>query len=291
MTPAQARAFQAVASTGSFTAAARSLGVSQPTVTNQVKQLELHYAVELFHRSGRGARLTETGVELLAIVRRMFGSHREAVEFLQASQGMRRGHLRLGAYGPYAAMRLMARFRQRYPAIRTSMTLGNSRTLGKELLDYTLDVGILTLVEARPEFHVIPFGRPPLIAIAPATRVWKAARSISPAELAKQQLIRREPGSVTREAFDRLLADAGLSPGNVIEVSSREGVVRAVAEGMGLAAIFDDGVVSADRVVKLRIRDCDIRTSVDVACLAERRDSPIIRGFLDIAQEMSGHSF
>ena len=58
MTPAQARAFVAVASEGSFTAAARRLNVSQPTITSQVGLIEKLYNVELFHRQGRGVRLT-----------------------------------------------------------------------------------------------------------------------------------------------------------------------------------------------------------------------------------------
>ena len=59
MTPAQARAFHAVAVEGSFTAAAKSLHLSQPTLTHQVKLIETRYKVELLHRTSRGARLTE----------------------------------------------------------------------------------------------------------------------------------------------------------------------------------------------------------------------------------------
>ena len=83
MTPAQARAFHAVAVEGSFTAAAKLLNLSQPTLTHQVKLIESRYKVELFHRTSRGARLTATGAELLAIVRRMFSDYDEAVAFLR----------------------------------------------------------------------------------------------------------------------------------------------------------------------------------------------------------------
>src|SRR5271166_5517609 len=65
MTPTQARAFLAVAMKGSFSEAARSLGVSQPTVTNQIKQIERRHEVELFYRTGRGASLTQVGEALL----------------------------------------------------------------------------------------------------------------------------------------------------------------------------------------------------------------------------------
>jgi DNA-binding transcriptional LysR family regulator len=61
MTPTQARAFLAVAIEGSFSAGARRLNVSQPTVTSQVAAIERQYKVELFHRMGRGVRLTGAG--------------------------------------------------------------------------------------------------------------------------------------------------------------------------------------------------------------------------------------
>ena len=68
MTPTQARAFLAVALKGSFSEAARSLGVSQPTVTHQIKQIERKHEVELFYRSGRGASLTQVGQSLLPFI-------------------------------------------------------------------------------------------------------------------------------------------------------------------------------------------------------------------------------
>jgi DNA-binding transcriptional LysR family regulator len=58
MTPTQARAFLAVATEGSFSGAAKRLNVSQPSVTTQVGSIERHYKVELFHRTGRGVRLS-----------------------------------------------------------------------------------------------------------------------------------------------------------------------------------------------------------------------------------------
>ena len=68
----QLRSFHAVATAGSFTRAAESLHVSQPTVTTQVGQLEDLYKVELFHRTGRRVRPTEIGERLLQLSRQIF---------------------------------------------------------------------------------------------------------------------------------------------------------------------------------------------------------------------------
>ncbi len=86
MLPTQARAFLAAANAGSFTAAAKALNVSQPTVTTQVKDLETLYGVELFHRNVSGVSLTATVQELLSIVLRIYANQQDAVEYIQAVQ-------------------------------------------------------------------------------------------------------------------------------------------------------------------------------------------------------------
>jgi hypothetical protein len=87
MTPTQARAFLAVAIEGSFTGAAKRLNVSQPSITAQVGLIEGQYKVELFHRVGRGVRLTPAGTALLPMVRRLFTSVDEATAYLQDLRG------------------------------------------------------------------------------------------------------------------------------------------------------------------------------------------------------------
>lgn len=284
MTPAQARAFLAVATQGSFTAAAKLLNVSQPTVTGQVRLIEKQYKLELFHRKGRSVRLTAAGATLLPILRRMFASFEEAVSYLEDFRGLRQGHLRVGSYGPFDVTALVVRYRERFSAISISVDFGNSRTLADKLRTYDLDVAVLERIEPHPEFHVLPFRIPLLVAIAPRTDIWARRKSISIDELRDQTLIRREPGSATRAAFDRLVGSEH-PPHRWIEFGSREGVLSAVAEGLGIGAIFDDGVTLGSRVTKLTIVGAAVSSKVDVVCLAERRTSQLISAFLAVAME------
>lgn len=287
MTPAQARAFLAVATEGSFTAAARRLNVSQPTITSQVGLIEKLYNVELFHRQGRGVRLTSAGSALLPILRRMFASFEEAVAYLEDFRGMRQGSLRVGSYGTFDVAALVARYRERFPTLTISVDFANSRTLADKLLSYDLDVAVLDRIVPHPEFHVLPFRTPVLVAIAPKTAAWAGRKSITVQELKEHVLIRREPGSATRAALDRLVG-ADFPPHRLVQFGSREGVVNAVAEGVGLGAIFDDGVLPGHRVTKLAIVGANISSKVDVVCLAERRTSQLIAGFLAISKKYLG---
>ncbi|MSP67440.1 MAG: LysR family transcriptional regulator [Alphaproteobacteria bacterium] len=286
MSPTQARAFHAVATAGSFTAAARKLGVSQPTITTQVKELETHYGVELFHRHGRGVRLTATGHELLAFVHRMQQHQQDAIGYLQAVQGLSTGALRIGTYSPHDAIDLVAALQRRHPGLDLSVSFGNSRQLEAGLIDHHLDVAVFGCRGQRAEFHVLPYRRPRLVVVVGRTHPWSRRRSVSLRELADQPLVVREPGSEARRAFEEASERLGVLPRTAIEIASREGVLAAVARGMGAAVIFDEGPIPPDLVAKVAIRGAPIVTEVDVVCLAERRTNRIIAAFFDLAQAM-----
>jgi aminoethylphosphonate catabolism LysR family transcriptional regulator len=285
MTPTQARAFLAVALKGSFSEAARGLHVSQPTVTNQVKQIERRYEIELFYRRPRGATLTPVGEALLPFIRRMFGSFEEASTYLEQIHGMRVGHLRVGSYGPYDAVKVVARYRKRCPGVSISVDFSNSQILAAKLINYELDVAFLGRIKSQPEFHMLPFRSPPLVVIAPRAPPWTGRNSVSVKDLTKETVVCREPGSAARAAHDRLFEKAKISPNRILQLGSREGVVSAVAEGVGVGTIFDEGILPRDRVVKLKIAGSAIVSRVDVVCLADRRSNQLISSFLEVAQE------
>ena len=286
MTPSQARAFLAVAGKHSFSEAARSLGISQPTVTTQIKDIERRYEVELFYRSGRGAALTPVGSALLPFIRRMFESFDEAKTYLNEIQGVHRGHLRIGSYGPYDVTKLVALYNSRFPAVSITVDILNSQSLAEKLLKYDLDIAVLGRMRPQPEFHALPFKSPRLVAIAPRNPRWIGRQSVSVAELAKEVIICREQGSAPRAAHDRLFAKSKIPANQIIQFATREGVVSAVAEGIGIGTIFDEGILPHERIVKLKIMGPPIRSHVDIVCLADRRSNKLIFSFLGIAQEL-----
>lgn len=286
MTPTQARAFLAVALKGSFSGAARSLNVSQPTVTSQVQQIEKQYNVELFFRTGRGTSLTPVGESLLPYVRRMFSSFDEATTYLDDLKGKRRGHLHIGSYGPYDVMKVAGRFRQRFPLITLSVDFLNSETLAHKLLNFDLDVAVLGQIKHQPQFYTLPFARPPLVVIAPRVEKWTRCKSISANDLREEMIVRREPGSSARAAHDQFFETANIPAYRIQQFGSREGVINAVAEGVGVGTVFDEGIFPEDRVVKIKISGPPILSKVDIVCLADRRANPLISAFLDIAQEL-----
>ena len=288
MSPTQARTFLAVANAGSFTGAAKALHVSQPTVTTQIRDLEQTYDVELFLRHARGVSLTPVGLELLRIVRRIDANQKDAVAFLLAAQGLQTGHLRVGAYGgTHDVIRLLAEFNRRHPDPEVDVTFANSMTLQEALLNHELDVAVFTRSESSLEFHTLPYRHHSRqVAIVGKQHSWHIRKSVRVEELIDQVLIIREPGSEARRAMEEVIRQAGSPPKKIIQIGSREGVIAAVAEGIGVSTIFDEGLVPEQVVVKIPVVGAEVSTDVDVVCLAERKNSRIISAFLEIAEEL-----
>ncbi|WP_028605605.1 LysR substrate-binding domain-containing protein [Ottowia thiooxydans] len=278
----QLRSFHAVATEGSFTRAAQSLHVSQPTVTTQVRQLEELYKVELFHRTGRRIRPTEIGERLLQLSRQMFGLELEAVQVLRDAGELRSGHLRVAAVGPSHVTKMLAAFNHHYPAINISVSTGNSEDVLTRLLDYSADVGVLAQVLKDKRFVSVPYSEHPIVIFCNAEHRFARRRSIRTVELQGEKLILREQGSTTRKAIELALKGAGVQPTVVMEVASREIIREAVVQGLGIAAVSEVEYVPGAGLHAVRINDVQIKTYAHVVCLAERRDMRLIRAFFEI---------
>ncbi|MDH5857535.1 LysR substrate-binding domain-containing protein [Lampropedia aestuarii] len=281
----QLRSFHAVATNGNFTAAAKSLHVSQPTVTTQVAQLETLYNVELFHRVGRRAVPTEMGERLLALSRQIFGLEGEAVQLLRESGQLRSGHLRVAAVGPSHVTRMLVSFHQQYPGIKVSVSTGNSQEVLERLADYRADVGVLAQLAHDERFVSWPYSEHGVAIICSAQHRFAQRRSITLAELEGERLILREPGSTTRTALERALQTAGVSPQVVMEIASREIIREAVLQNVGLAAVSEVEFVPGPGLRSVRIHGAHVRTYAHVVCLAERQESALVRAFVDCAHK------
>jgi aminoethylphosphonate catabolism LysR family transcriptional regulator len=278
----QLRSFHAVAQRLSFTAAARELGVSQPTITTQVKSLEGEFGVELFVRRGRRIELTETGGGLLDITRRLFADEKEAADYLNETRGLRTGHLRVGAVGPYHVTDMLAAFNARHPGLYVSVTVANSRDTLRDLLDYRTDVAVLAHVDPDPRLVAIPYRRHRVVAFCHVDHPFARKCSLRARELQGQRLIVREPGSTTRLAFEQAMAKAGVRPKVVMEIGSRESIREAVAKGIGLGVVSEAEFIPDPRIRALPVMDAEIYTYAHVVHLRERQNARLVRAFLAV---------
>ena len=278
----QLRSFYAVARHGGFTAAARALHISQPTVTTQVGELEANYGVELFVRRGRSVVLTDVGQTLFAMAQRVFTHEEEAVNFLRESRELRTGTLLIGAVGPFHVMEMVSAFRQRYPGIEVSISIGNSEETLRGLLAFETDVAILAQYAHEPRLHSIPYRSHPVVIFVRNDHRLASRDRVRLDELADEALIMREPGSTTRKALESAFRAAKVKPRIAMEIGSREAVREAVIGGLGIAAVSEFEFVGDPRLTTLRIDGADVRTHAHVACLQERRAVRVVSAFFDV---------
>ena len=280
----QLRAFDMVAREGGFSRAAAALGLTQPALTIQVKALEDAYGVKLLDRSGRSITLTEAGTTLFELTRRLFALEDEMQELLTASRELRRGHLKVAADGPHIVMGMFAWFRERYPGVELSVTLGNTAFVRQQLLERRVDVGILPGIEADPSLDGVLLWRHSPVLIVPHGHPWARRRSVGVAELDGQPMLMREAGSNTQRALTLALERAGAVPRTVLELGSREAVLGAVAAGLGFGAVWKVEAEGDGRFRMLDIRD-PLMTSIDyVACLKTERNRRTVRAMLALAE-------
>ena len=287
MLPTQLRTFYAVAREGSFTAAAKVLNFSQPTLTSQVRKLEDAYGVELFHRHGRGVALTETGKSLLSIAHRIVSNQEEAVEFLKAVKGLEAGRLKIGAVGSYQAAEILAVFHKRFPGIDISVTFGNSQQILDDVIDYRADIGIVGHHADHAELHALTFSDPEPVVIVPRAHPWSGRETVRLRDLAGQKMIRREPGSLTRHAIETALTRDRVEVDYVMEIGSKDGVVAAVARGIGVGIISEEEHIPDRHVHALTIADVGLRMEVHIICHAARKDARLVRPFFEVARGLA----
>lgn len=288
MSAAKFRAFVAVARHGSFSAAARALGLSQPTLTTQVQALERQHRVELFHRSGHRIELSAVGQQLLPIARQMAALEVEALNLLHDCGTLTRGQLKLGAVGPFHVIEMADAYRRRYPKVEVSIRLGNSAQVFADLENYGCDIGVLARFHDAPGFATLHYARHAIILFVHADHPFARQASVPLTALQDQPLLQREAGSSTRRALEAALAQAGVQPRLAMEIGSREALREAVARGMGVGAVSEAEFIPDERIRAVRLQGDPAHTETHLYCLAERRQSLLLASFFEVAAQLRG---
>lgn len=279
------RAFHLVASASSFTRAAREAGLSQPTLSAQVKKLEAMHGVSLFNRRGRTVHLTPLGQGLLEVTTRLFAAAEEAHGLLAGARTLRRGHLRIAADSATHVMPILARLRRRHGAVTFSLEIDNSSNVLARVLAYDADIGVAAKRSPDPRLHHVALRQDRLVVFVPKGHAWARRKRIAVAEISGRDLVIRERGSVTREVFEARLAEAGVKPAAMIEVQSREAVREAVMAGFGLGVVFASERGGDPAIHTLDVEGVDLSVAEYVLCLDEHRRLPLIRAFLAAVDE------
>lgn len=232
--------FLAVCRAGSFTRAAKELHVTQPAVSQHVRQLERHYGQALFEKTGRGVEPTAAGRLLYRALTTMEDDERRLCAELDALRAEApAAPLRLGCtrtVADYVAPGLLARHLLRHPEGRVLMRTGNTHELVGLIERGEIDVALVEGAFDRRAFESEVFSRERYVAVAAS-----GERPASVEDLLGRRLILREPGSGTREILERHLATRELAVtdfAGVIELASIPAIKACAAAGAGVSFLY-----------------------------------------------------
>ena len=230
----QIRDFLAVVECGSIRAAARKLGVAQPTLTKSVRSLEAELHVQLLGRSVRGIVPTSSGRAFFARARVAQSELRKAEEEAAQLGGSSAGSVALGM-GSVGVMLILpgavARFREQFPRARVRVVEGLAHLLLPSVRDETLDFafGLRPVTPPDRALKFRPLYRSELVVAARKRHPLGGARSL--AELADADWLATVSVGLPGGPLERLFAPAGLpTPQPVVQCESYNAVVALLAK-------------------------------------------------------------
>lgn len=284
--------FTQVVECGGFSAAAKRLYMSQPSVSNQVRQLESSLKVTLIDRSGARIRPTAEGEVLLDYGKRVFLLADEAVQAIQQVSGLQSGKLVVGGsttVGSYLLPRLLAQFRGKYPAVECDIYVGNAEAVMEQLVNGEVGLAVFAGKPSAPQLMFEPILTDRLVLIC-AVEHPMACRAVKPSDLAGERFLLREKGSSTRDQQEEALQRWELTEVPKSETWGPETLKQSVGAGLGIALISEHAVEHELADGRLRLIDIESPLASRPIVVAQRRDrllSPAERTFLQMLHRLS----
>ncbi|WP_277468126.1 MULTISPECIES: LysR family transcriptional regulator [unclassified Paenibacillus] len=224
----------------SFTRAAESLFITQPTISKMIRNLEEELEADLFYREGKSIRLTDAGEILLAKAQNIVESFANLSAELDGLRKLQRGHIRIGLppmVGASFFPAVIGEFHRRYPDVTIRLHEDGAKKVADDVETGLLDIGAIVLPADTAKFHCFTFVEEKLELLVPAGHRLAAAESVALRELEAEEFV------LFREDFalhDRIITEcvkAGFQPNVVYESSQWDLISRMVEAGMGIALL------------------------------------------------------
>ncbi|MCB9452885.1 MAG: LysR family transcriptional regulator [Anaerolineaceae bacterium] len=249
--------------TGSFTAAARTLNMTQPAVSMQIKTLEDYLQVQLFERQGRSIHLSKAGQAFVPLARQIIEMTIKAEKMIRGANSAVMGNLTIGTSVPSAnrvLVHLLARFQKLYPNVRISLPLVSQEELLDKLTSGIYDFGVLNVVGRCEQVTCMPFFDDRIVLVAPTMPAFGLEREIEPAELLNQHFVCQDHHSACRYAVGDALKpyDIDINEFDIrMEIGSHSAIIAAVEHGVGVS--FISLLEAAPALAQGQIRIVDVR--------------------------------
>lgn len=267
MTIRHLRIFIEVADSGKMSIAAAKFFISQPTVSQTIRELEEHYKVLLFERFCKKLYITEEGKKLLSYARHVVNQFDDLEENMFENNHIEK--IRIGAtitVGNCILSNVINGFQESNPEVETYAYVNNTKVIEEKLLKSELDIAIVEGKIKSPDLISIPAVDDYLVLVCSAEHAFAKKKRIKLTELSKVGFVMREQGSGTRELFENYMLEKGVAIKTKWEGNCPGAIKRAVLENQYLAVI-------SIRLVEEEIKKGEIHVIQNSECAWDRHFS------------------
>ena len=280
----QLQIFEAVARHLSYSRAAEELHLTQPAVSMQMRELEGNVGLAMLEQIGKKIFLTQAGEELNRRSRDILVRLAETRTVLETMKGIDHGRLNIAVVSTakYFAPKLLALFCQRFTGVTLNLAVSNREEVLHRLTENQTDLAIMGQPPEGLDAEKEAFAYHPLGIIAPPGHPFASSKKIPLHVLMNETFLIREPGSGTRNVFERLLASHRLRAERTLQMDSNETIKQAVMAGMGIALLSLHTIgleLEANRLAILDVESLPVMRRWYIAHRTGKRLSPAAVAF------------
>lgn len=290
----QLQIFEAVVRLGGYTRAAKSLHLTQPTVSMQIKKLSESIGHPLLEQIGRHIQPTAAGRDVYSASQDILGRLVTLGDAASEIEGIIKGELRIAVIttAKYFMPHLLGPFITEHPQVKPRLTVTNRSNVLELLKSNEDDLIIMGQVPQELEVQAYPFINNELVVVASPKHPIVNSESITLEQLSQERFLIREKGSGTRQAIDRLFAEQGIKITPYMELGSSEAIKQGVMAGLGVSVLSKHNLrleLPGNHLVILNVNGFPLVRRWYAVHLKNKQLTQVTRTFLDFLLNESTH--
>jgi DNA-binding transcriptional LysR family regulator len=286
------KAFRAVAESGSFSAAANSLFLTQPAISKRIAALERELQTSLFDRIGHRIILTETGKALLPKARHILDEIEDSRRLVTNLSTQVSGPLRLATSHHIGLHRLppvLREYSTRYPQVELDIRFMDSEEACTAVANGTLELAVVTLPEeTTPPLVCLPVWNDPLHLAAGPEHPLAELRSITLKQLAGYPAILPESGTITRQIIEQRFHAENLQLKIGMETNYLETIRMLVSVGLGWSVLPE--ILFNQELIRLPVKGFSLRRQLGIVHHRNKTLANAARAFIDCLTQFSART-
>lgn len=216
-----------------FTRAAEKLGISQPTLSQQIKLLEARLGIPLFHRTGKKIILSQAGKIVLEHARRIFAELETLSTEIKKLKGLEQGTITMGCSGYYLVQSAILSFHERFPNIKLSVFDTTTEQTIEKVLHNQFDLGVVYLLFEHDLLKTMRLFRSQFVLVVSTNHPFAKQPQVKAADLQAVPLFLLPQNYFIRQVIQSFCRKKGIKLHPVVELSDMRSLVELAAQNKG----------------------------------------------------------